>query len=199
MVNIRTDLPRLAVLGFASAMLVLGGCKKDDDDNPAPTAPPNEEEVITSLYLWLVPTGGGDTAIFSFVDLDGDGGNAPVITGDTLATGTDYVGTILLLNESEIPVDTISNEVAAEDAEHQFFFSTTGGALSWTGYGDADGDGNPVGLLSNWSTAAAPGNGDLGVVLRHLPDKNAPSVSAGDITNAGGETDIEVTIPYVVQ
>ena len=185
------------LLGLAALMLILNGCKKDDDENPAPTTPVNEEEVITSLYLALVPMGGGDTAIFSFVDLDGDGGNAPVITPDTLVAGTTYAASLLLLNESATPADTISNEVAAEAEEHQFFFSTTGGSLSWDSYSDTDADGNPIGLVSQWSTNAA-GSGTVQVVLRHLPDKFGANVSAGDITNAGGETDIEVMIPYVV-
>ena len=171
------------LLGLAALMLILNGCKKDDDDNPAPTTPVNEEEVITSLYLALVPMGGGDTAIFSFVDLDGDGGNAPVITPDTLVAGTTYSGSLLLLNESTTPADTISNEVAAEAEEHQFFFSTTGGSLSWDSYSDTDADGNPIGLVSQWSTNAA-GSGTVQVVLRHLPDKFGANVSAGDITNA---------------
>ena len=51
--------------------------------------------------------------------------------------------------------------------------------------------------MSQWSTNAA-GSGELQVVLRHEPDKFGANVSAGDITNAGGETDIEVMIPYVV-
>ena len=185
------------LLGLAALMLILNSCKKDDDENPTPTTPVNEEEVITSLYLALVPMGGGDTAIFSFVDLDGDGGNAPVITPDTLVGGTQYTASILLLNESETPADTISNEVADEAEEHQFFFSTTGGSLSWDSYSDTDADGNPIGLVSQWSTHAA-GSGELQVVLRHEPDKFGANVSAGDITNAGGETDIEVMIPYVV-
>ena len=37
-----------------------------------------------------------------------------------------------------------------------------------------------------------PGNGTITVILRHEPDKDASGVSNGDITNAGGETDIEV-------
>ena len=34
------------------------------------------------------------------------------------------------------------------------------------------------------------------VILRHEPDKAGAGVSDGDITNAGGETDIEVTFPF---
>jgi hypothetical protein len=37
------------------------------------------------------------------------------------------------------------------------------------------------------------------VTLIHEPMKSAAGVSSGDITNAGGETDIEVGLPVVVQ
>jgi hypothetical protein len=37
------------------------------------------------------------------------------------------------------------------------------------------------------------------VTLRHEPDKGAAGVSGGDITNAGGDTDIEVTFPVVIE
>ena len=64
-------------------------------------------------------------------------------------------------------------------------------------YADADGNGRPVGLTSIWTVGAAS-NGTITVTLRHEPDKGAAGVSAGDITNAGGETDIEVTFPLVI-
>ncbi|HBK71516.1 MAG TPA: type 1 periplasmic binding fold superfamily protein, partial [Flavobacteriaceae bacterium] len=36
-------------------------------------------------------------------------------------------------------------------------------------------------------------------ILRHEPNKSASGVSDGDITNAGGETDIEVIFNITVQ
>lgn len=179
-------------------LFALAGCKKEKKETPNSNQPPNEEELITTVRAYFVHSVAGDTAEFSWVDLDGDGGNAPVITGDTLQAGSSYAVRLLLLNESESPADTISNEVAAEAEEHQFFFSASGGALGWISYADADANGMPIGLASAWATAA-PGSGEITIILRHEPNKSAAGVSAGDITNAGGETDIEVAIPYVVQ
>lgn len=45
----------------------------------------------------------------------------------------------------------------------------------------------------------ATSNGSLKITLKHQPNKSGTNVSIGDITNAGGETDIEVTLPIVVQ
>lgn len=158
---------------------------------------PNSEEVITTLRYTLSPSGGGADVVLTFQDLDGDGGNAPVITGGTLATNQTYTGRLVLLNETVDPVDDISVEVAEEDEEHQFFFESTVGGLS-VQYNDVDQDNNPLGLSSTLSTTSA-GSGTLKITLKHEPNKFATGVSGGDITNAGGETDIEVSFNVNVQ
>ncbi len=56
----------------------------------------------------------------------------------------------------------------------------------------------PVGIHSIFETDL-PAATTLTITLRHLPDKSAPGVNTGDIRNAGGETDIEVTFPIIVQ
>ncbi|MCB0763865.1 MAG: type 1 periplasmic binding fold superfamily protein, partial [Flavobacteriales bacterium] len=65
-------------------------------------------------------------------------------------------------------------------------------------YDDMDANMLPIGLESMWTIGAAS-NGTVIVTLRHEPDKTATGVSSGDITNAGGETDIEVTFPLVIE
>jgi hypothetical protein len=57
-------------------------------------------------------------------------------------------------------------------------------------YSDTDNQGNPIGI-ETLMTTGDPSSGTLNVTLRHEPDKNAENVSAGDISNAGGSTDIE--------
>lgn len=166
-------------------------CSNDDEPEE------NEEELITTVNYTLTPMGGGTAVTLTFNDQDGDGGDAPTITGGTLAANTTYTGSLELLNESESPAEDITEEIEEEDAEHQFFFSTTVNGLSVT-YSDTDGDGNPVGLSTIVTTGGAA-SGNLTVILRHEPDKAASGVSDGDISNAGGETDIEVTFPIDVQ
>ncbi len=65
-------------------------------------------------------------------------------------------------------------------------------------YTDTDADGNPIGITTELITSDA-GSGVLTVILRHEPNKGASGVSGGDITNAGGETDIEVDFDVNVQ
>ena len=174
----------LTVLSFTA-------CDKDDPEVH------DEQEVITTLNYVLTPMGGGTTVNLSFVDLDGDGGNAPTITGGTLVPNQTYQGSLTLLNESETPTENITEEIEEEAEEHQFFFQTNVSGISF-GYTDQDEDGRPVGLASTLSTVDA-GSGTITVILRHEPNKSGSGVSDGEITSAGGETDIEVTFPIDVE
>ena len=168
----------------------------NDDDNPTPV---NEEEVITTLTSTLTPQGGGADVTLQTQDLDGDGPNPPVVTvSGPFATDTVYDANIVLLNETEVPADNITQEVEQEDEEHQFFFTLTAG-VGVIDYADQDADGNPVGLNFTLSTGMNAVNGTLTVTLRHEPDKNAAGVSDGDITNAGGETDIQASFNVSTQ
>lgn len=180
-------------LFFASLVIILltvfSSCDKKEKEDPII---PNEEELITSLYYTLVDTLTNDTIVFSFKDIDGDGGNDPVITNADLQANINYIAFIELYNESVDPRESISEEVKQEDDHHQFFFIYTPGLNVTIEYADSDDNGNPLGLESSLS-AGEISNGELTIILRHSPDKNALGVSDGLIENAGGETDIEVT------
>jgi hypothetical protein len=177
---------------MAIAAITFNSCS---DDDPAPV---NEEEVITSVNIVLTPQGGGDQITLSSRDLDGDGPNAPIVlVSDPLATGTVYNGTVQFLNELEDPAEDKTAEILAEDEEHQVFFSVTGSVGSFA-YTDSDSNGNPIGLTFTLTSAANTTSGVLTVVLRHQPDKDGAGVSDGNIANAGGETDIEVSYNVAV-
>lgn len=176
---------------LGTLILSITSCSKDD-----PTVP-NEEEVITTVNYVLTPAGGGTAITFSFQDLDGDGGNAPVIAVDTLAANTSYNCVLSLLNETETPAEDITEEIDEEKEEHQFFFASSLATLS-VSYDDLDANNNPVGIATVLQTGNA-GTGNLTITLRHEPNKEATGVSTGDITNAGGETDIEVIFPIYVE
>ncbi len=165
------------------------------DPDPDPEEP---QELITNLSYTLTPSSGGAAVVMTFSDIDGDGGDAPIITGGTLAVGTTYTGVIELSDESKTPVESITEEIDEEADEHQFFFSATNATVS-VSYDDTDSMGNPVGLSTTLVTGTDPASGSLTITLRHEPNKSADGVASGDITNAGGETDIEVSFPIDVQ
>ncbi|WGH76188.1 type 1 periplasmic binding fold superfamily protein [Tenacibaculum tangerinum] len=180
----------LSVL-FILSLTILAACSNDDDPVPV-----NEEEVITTVTIEL--TNGTEKVILQSRDLDGDGPNAPEIQGGTLKANTTYSGVITLLNETETPAENITDEVAAEADEHQFFYSAAGIASTFTYTGTNDSNGNPVGINFTVSTEGA-GTGVYTVTLRHEPNKSATGVKEGNITNAGGETDVEISFPITVE
>ena len=181
---------RLSII-LSTTMFLSLAC---DPDDPAPV---NEEELITRLNYILTPNGGGEEVTLSFSDPDGDGPAPPIFTFGTLTSNTVYSGRLELFNDSVDPAENISEEIEEEDAEHQFFFLIEGIDVD-VAYIDSDTNGNPVGLATTLTTGNAS-SGQLTIILRHEPDKSAAGVSEGDITNAGGETDIEVPFSVDIQ
>ena len=181
---------------IAVTVLGLAACRSDKDD-PAEPEPVNEEELITTLELHFHSTGGTQHRHISFTDLDGDGGDPPVILADTLSHDSVYAVEVELWNASVSPALDIAAEIAEEAEAHQFFFVVSG-ANAQIAYADADANGQPIGLTTTWTMGGA-GAGTSTVILRHEPDKSGTGVSGGDITNAGGDTDLEVMLPLVIE
>ena len=189
-----SNLRIFATVIFTAVLFV--SCSNDEDITPEPI---NEEEVITTLTVTLEPDGDGEDIVLSFQDLDGDGPDAPEITksGD-LAAGVTYNGSIELLNETESPAEDITEEVEEEGLEHQFFFTVGTGLEVTTAYSDKEGtgvdsEGNSLGIEFTL-TAGAESSGTLTFTLRHEPNK--PNTGLSD---AGGETDIEVAFDIEVK
>lgn len=175
----------LLTVTILMSLFVFSGCEKDDKET-------NPEELITSIVIKFVDTSNAaNTVTASFRDLDGEGGADPV-QFDTikLATNKTYHATIVLLNETEEPADTISNEVYDERNDHMFFFHGHDVNLV-VNYRDVDDNNIPVGLLTRWITGAAS-SGEAHVTLKHQP-----GVKNG--TSTPGETDIEVEFPIRIQ
>ena len=159
----------------------------------------NEEELITTVRATLIPEGGGAEVVLKSVDLDGDGPNEPTIEViGTFNPNTTYAGTLKILNEVERPAEDITLEILEEDEDHQFFFSFTNDIATAT-YDDEDSNGNPVGVQFNLLTGAADSSGGFTIILRHEPDKAGADVNTGDITNADGSTDVQVTFNIVIE
>lgn len=175
----------LAVLFIAT--LTFTSCS--DDETPEEV---HEEEVITTMNITL--TSGDEIITISSVDLDGDAGSdLPDITGGTLQANTTYTASIELLNETESPAENITEEVEEEGEDHQFFFTSSDDSLTFT-YDDEDTSGNPIGIDFSVTTNAA-GSITMTVILKHEPTKP----NDGTSTDAGGETDIEVSFPITVE
>lgn len=190
------------LLGLLFIVMTLSSC----DDN-TPTIP-NEEELITTVILELTDGNGNDIDFISR-DLDGEGGNAPVLTTEALAANTVYTGHLELLNElheeeeeeaeeehGHAHGENISDEVREEAEEHQVFYLLSGGADATIAYDedDIDANGNPVGLEVAITTGDAS-SGSLRIVLRHLPKKP----NDGTLDDAGGSSDVDVSFDFVIE
>ena len=173
----------------ASRTLLSDPC--NDDDNPDPIG---EQEVITTVEVTLTPDNGDTAVVLEYRDLDGDGGEVPILTvSGNLTAGAMYNGSILVLNETTDPAENLSEEIEEEDDEHQFFFVVGGGLDITTSYNDQDSNGNPIGLSFTLNANSAS-SGDFTVILRHVPNKPNNGIS-----DAGGVTNIEVTFPITVE
>jgi hypothetical protein len=177
-----------------ASTLIFASCSVDDDNTPDPV---NEEEVITTLIVSLEMINGqsgSDTVVMQYQDLDGDGPDAATVTvSGSLNANTVYDGSIVLLNETEMPAENITVEVEEEDDEHQFFYTVGSGLDVATEYANFDGDGNPLGTMFVLNVGSAS-SGGLTFTLRHEPNK--PNTG---LENAGGSTDIEVTFDVTVE
>jgi hypothetical protein len=171
---------------------ILTSCKKDNNDVTKPSDI-NEGELITTVQFRIVDTDSPYVEhIFRYRDVDGLGGNAPVIDTIKLDTGKIYSVTLLLLDESKNPIDTISNEVLAESKDHLVIYETPSISLQITiNDFDTNNPALPLGLLTSWTTSA-PVNTTLKVTLKHQP-----GIKNGDSTR--GETDVEVTFPLSIE
>ncbi len=177
------------------ASVALSSCEKDE------VTPVNEEELITTVTAIYTPVGGGTAVTLQYKDLDGDGAGAPVITvSSPFSQNKTYNGTVTIKNEAASPAEDITPEIITEGVDHQLFYQKTGTLNAFT-YGTAasnlDTNGKPVGLQSVFVTTGAA-NGTLKITLRHMPNKSAANVASGDITNAAGATDFEVTFTISV-
>ena len=183
--------------GIALVALVTFSCSNDDND----AQPVNEEELITTVTAIYTPQGGGTAITLQYKDLDGEGANAPVVTvSGPFAKNTTYNGTVTFKNELASPAEDITSEIVAEGTDHQLFYQKTGNLTPFI-YGSAasnfDSNGKVIGLQSVFATTGAAA-GTLTITLRHTPNKIGANVAAGDITNAGGSTDAEVTFDISV-
>jgi|TARA_B110001454_G_scaffold76015_1_gene73609 hypothetical protein len=163
-------------------------CSDDDDDDHDHDS---EEELITTVNYTL--TSGSDVVTLKFSDPDGDGAIEPIyeVSGDLTANST-YTGIIELLNETESPVEDITEEVKEEADEHEFFYTSDVSGLAITKT-DVDGNDNPLGIETSVTTGEA-GSGTLTIVLKHEPTKP----NDGSSSSAGGSTDVEITFDVTI-
>jgi hypothetical protein len=176
------------ILFFAAT---LSACKKEQVET-------NDDEVITSVLVKLTPTTGGNTLTYSYEDLDGPGGNNPTIQPISLQANQSYNVSLLLLNKTTNPADTISNEIINEADAHRFYFEPSANSNISVGSLDTDGNGNPLGMNSLWTTGDVS-NGTIKITLRHYPGTPPNKASNDPVNSTKSSSDIEVVFDTSIQ
>ena len=188
------------------SMIFLYSCEEDD----AAPAEENEVEVITDIKLIFTnKADANDKVEAKAKDPDGEGTKElEVSDAISLKAATSYTLTFEIMNNLETPGEDIGEEVKEEGAEHQIFFSFTDDAFSdpagngnidnasdKINYKDTDASGNPIGLITEWTTGStAVANGEFVVRLQHQPD-----VKTSTSTATTGDTDFNLKFVLNIQ
>ncbi len=154
------------------------GCKKKQ-------LPDDEEELITTIKMNFKNTATNAVTTFTARDLDGEGGNPPVIDNISLLANANYELTLEFLNESVNPPEDITEEIEEEADDHLVIFKKSTSINISFNITDRDSKNLPVGLKSTVATGAIS-NGTITVLLKHQP-----GVKNGQ--EAPGSVDYEVT------
>ena len=195
---------KLNILLYSLLSLVIFTACEDDDVVPEEE---EEMEVITDVTL-IFTSDAGAVVTASAQDPDGEGVQELVVLDEIqLQAGTNYTLTFDIMNNLETPGESIGEEIAEEDDEHQIFFAWTEGAFSNpTGngnidnasdpvnYNDADGNGNPLGLNTSWTAGDPTTAASFTVRLQHQPDVKTSTSGASD-----GDTDFELQFRLTIQ
>lgn len=188
------------------------GAADEDDDHEA-------TEVITTVTLTFTPEGGSAAVVAAFRDPDGNGGMSGTTDPIVLAPATTYTLTIEFDDELQSPAEPITPEVQEEAEEHQIFMygSAVFGPAMYearstliehayddreSDYGPNTGDDLPVGLRSTVTTRTG-GEGELVVMLRHLPELNGAPQKVPDLATdlADGEAlpgDVDAMVTFML-
>lgn len=178
----------------------------------------HETELITTVQLEFLAEGRAPI-VAAWRDPDGFGGAPGSADPIQLAMESTYTMSIRLLDESLAPAFDLTDEIAAEGEEHQLLIygaavhgpaSASATAFLEHAYADAestygvDGDGEdlPVGLRHTITVLGA-GNGELKVMLRHLPELNGepqkdPSLATLLATGQPLPGDVDVDVSFSV-
>ena len=195
---------KLNILLYSLLSLVIFTACEDDDVIPEEE---EEMEVITDVTL-VFTSDAGAVVTASAQDPDGEGVQELVVLDEIqLQAGINYTLTFDIMNNLETPGESIGEEIAEEDDEHQIFFAWTEGAFSNpTGngnidnasdpvnYNDADGNGNPLGLNTSWTAGDPTTAASFTVRLQHQPDVKTSTSGAND-----GDTDFELQFRLTIQ
>lgn len=193
-------LKKVSLYLLALAAFGLASCKSED-----PTKE-NDGEVITDVTLKFQELNSSDElvgSVLSFKASDPQGivvGTTPTIQSISLAKGKKYQMTLEVTNS--IKGEDITQEILTEAAAHQFFFLGPVFDSNIFSIQYADAGGIALGVKNKLSVSSSPGtnNSSMRIVLRHDLDKKISGTNPNfsNFVQAGGETDLDLTFPVIL-
>lgn len=157
-------------------------CNPNDDENGGSNADP---EYIQRLTLSLTPASGGQPFTISYVDEDGPGGTAPIVSAEQLPIQTSFAATLQVFDEKGQIFDY-------DNEKYQIFYALSNGLDMDITYDDMDNNSNPIGLKLAIRTGEFPSSGTLDIVVKTEVIKPNTGVAAS--TTGDTELDINITI-----
>ncbi|WP_297336094.1 hypothetical protein [Algoriphagus sp.] len=194
---------KLPIYALSISLFAFASCESEDP------VIENDGEVITDVNLnftELDASGNevGTPLTFNASDAEGiEVGNALTTDDIELEAGKTYRLDIEVLNSIEN--EDITEEILEEGDEHQFYFlgSAFEGSSAPLTYAYDDESGELIGVSGIVTVSSSPGfnNAQFRVVLRHDLNKDFPGAtnpSFSNFTEAGGESDLDVTFPLIL-
>ncbi|WP_425638423.1 hypothetical protein ACPUEN_03300 [Algoriphagus yeomjeoni] len=194
---------KLYLLALALGAFSISSCESEDP------VPENDGEVITDVTLMFQEIDASGNAVgspFEFTASDAEGievGGVPTVETVRLTKGKTYQMSIEVYNSIEN--EDITEEIQEEGDEHQFYFlGSAFNSSPFLSYSYDDEGGELIGLKGIVTVQEFPGfnNAEMRVILRHDLDKNYPGADNPNFTDyaqAGGESDLDITFPVVVE
>ncbi len=178
---------------FVSTLLLFANsCSKHDDHQHN-----SENELITRVEIYLVDSLTKDTLFAAWSDMDGVGGNNPILP-DTLKLkqGKMYFGHVkFFANHDAVSYHDITQEILNEGVNHIICYNVQSIIMPPTSLfmirTDEDANQKVLGFKTEWFVPAAFDKGIVNLRLKHQP-------GIKDGTCDPGETDVEVNFPYTV-
>jgi len=173
-------------LKFLSYLFLLCGifsflsCNGNDEDTDGEQS---DHEYIQGLTISLTPSSGGQPFIMTYLDSDGPGNIAPVVSAELLPIQTSYTATVQITDEN-------GDVINYDKDDTQIFFAVSSGLDLTIEYSDTDSNGYAVGFQNQVTSGNLPTSGVIDIVVKTEVDKP----NAGVATNANGDTELEFTI-----
>lgn len=180
---------KIAAVSILTFSIATTACKKEKHEEEH-----NDNEIITTVELKFSSQGNPDL-IYTWKDLDGDGGNAPAIDQIVLAPNTTYQASLKLLDETRNPAEDITEAIRQEDTDHRFYY-TSGNSVVEISNLNNDRNGIPLGTTSTWTTGD-DGNSTVNIVLRHYPQGGKDASDA--VNSSKSSTDVDVSFNVSVE